>query len=230
MKKLIALLLSVVLACSLVGCGGPEILGTYKTTADVTDLFVESFDEGTGLTDPELSLANYMDSFTLVIISEFKEDGTYVQYLDSASTEAALDALAGAIVPLTEDLVLYTLSEQFRAFGYSFETKEDVETFVGMAWDDIINTSLGMSLEEFAEQLINELVADTLTDEVLADGNYKAEKGKLYISESLDTEISEGCYETYEINGDVITVTGGVNIEETEILPYPFDLVKVAEG
>ena len=230
MKKLIALLLSVVLACSLVGCGGPEILGTYKTTADVTDLFVESFDEGTGLTDPELSLANYMDSFTLVIISEFKEDGTYVQYLDSASTEAALDALAGAIVPLTEDLVLYTLSEQFRAFGYSFETKEDVETFVGMAWDDIINTSLGMSLEEFAEQLINELVADTLTDEVLAEGNYKAEKGKLYISESLDTEISEGCYETYEINGDVITVTGGVNIEETEILPYPFDLVKVAEG
>ena len=213
MKKLIALLLSVVLACSLVGCGGPEILGTYKTTADVTDLFVESFDEGTGLTDPELSLANYMDSFTLVIISEFKEDGTYVQYLDSASTEAALDALAGAIVPLTEDLVLYTLSEQFRAFGYSFETKEDVETFVGMAWDDII-----------------ELVADTLTDEVLAEGNYKAEKGKLYISESLDTEISEGCYETYEINGDVITVTGGVNIEETEILPYPFDLVKVAEG
>jgi len=50
----------------------------------------------------------------------------------------------------------------------------------------------------------------------------------LYLSEGLDVEINQGAYENYEINGNTVTITGGVNIAENEYLSYPFDLVKIA--
>jgi len=97
-----------------------------------------------------------------------------------------------------------------------------------MSWDEIISTSLGMTLEEFIDQVMDELDNEFVTDEPLAEGQYKAEGGKLYLSEGLDVEINQGAYENYEINGNTVTITGGVNIAENEYLSYPFDLVKIA--
>lgn len=229
MKKLIALLLAALMTFSLVGCAsGPELLGKYETTIDLTDMIIAEFDSGTGLNDPNLSLANYLDKFEIKVLFEFKEDGTHVQMFDTASLEDSMETFKAAIVPLMDDLLLFSLDQTLGAMGYTIETKEDVEAILNMNWDDIFVQSMGITAEDFIGQMVDELSAELFDQTVLAEGKYKAENGKLHISLSLDEEYLEDAYETYEIDGDTVTITGGVNIEEDEILPYPYTLTKIS--
>jgi len=230
MKKLIALVLAIALTFSLAACGskGPELLGKYETVIDLTDMIIAEFDKGTGLNDPNLSLANYLDKFEIKVIFEFKEDGTHLQTIDTASLEASMNAFKAAIVPLMDDLLLVSLEQAFGSMGFTVETKEDVEALLKMNWDDIFVQSMGMNMEDFIDRMIDGLSVELFDQQVLAEGKYKAENGKLHLSYSLDEDYIEGAYETYEIDGNTVTITGGVNIEEDEILTYPIVLEKIS--
>ena len=229
MKKLIALMLALLMTFSLVGCSsGPELLGTYEGTFDITELIITEFDNSTGLNDPSISLDNYMDKFEIKVIFEFKEDGTYVQKLDSASLNASMETLKSATLLFMDDLMLKTLIEQLAPYGYDLQTKEDVAALLGTSWDGIFSQTMGMSAEEFISELIDGLAAELMAEETLAEGKYKAEDGKLYTSLSVDEDYLEEAYETYEIDGNTVTITGGVNVEENELLSYPIVLKKIA--
>jgi len=108
MKKYISLLLALVLVFALVGCGpkAPELLGTYTTEIDLLDMVVQNYDEGTGFSGSDLSLANYLDSFTLVMVSQFNEDGTYSQYMDGDALDTAMANMSSACVLMMDDLLL----------------------------------------------------------------------------------------------------------------------------
>ena len=228
MKKLIALLLAAVMMLSLTACGGPEILGTYETTVDLTSYVAESFDEGSELGGTELSLENYLNNFSITVVCEFREDGTYSQSIDSESLDASIEEMKSAVLVMMDDLLLKTFADLYKVYGYTVETKEDVEALTGMSWDDIFPTTLGMSAEEFLATLIDESIAESFSDTLMAEGKYIAKDGKLHMSMALDEECSEDAYETYEIEGDTVTVTGGVNIEDNELLDYPYVLTKIA--
>lgn len=228
MKKLIALLLAAVMMLSLTACGGPEILGTYETTIDLTSYVAESFDEGSELGGTELALENYLDNFSITVVCEFKEDGTYSQSIDPESLNASIEEMKSAVLVMMDDLLLKTFADLYKVYGYTVETKEDVEALTGMSWDDIFPTTLGMSAEEFLATLIDESIAESFSDTLMAEGKYIAKDGKLHMSMSLDEECSEDAYETYEIEGDTVTITGGVNIEDNELLDYPYVLTKIA--
>ena len=228
MKKLIALLLAAVMMLSLTACGGPEILGTYETTVDLTSYVAESFDEGSELGGTELSLENYLNNFSITVVCEFREDGTYSQSIDSESLDASIEEMKSAVLVMMDDLLLKTFADLYKVYGYTVETKEDVEALTGMSWDDIFPTTLGMSAEEFLATLIDESIAESFSDTLMAEGKYIAKDGKLHMSMAPDEECSEDAYETYEIEGDTVTVTGGVNIEDNELLDYPYVLTKIA--
>ena len=228
MKKLIALLLAAVMMLSLTACGGPEILGTYETTVDLTSYVAESFDEGSELGGTELSLENYLNNFSITVVCEFREDGTYSQSIDSESLNASIEEMKSAVLVMMDDLMLKTFADLYKVYGYTVETKEDVEALTGMSWDDIFPTTLGMSAEEFLATLIDESIAESFSDTLMAEGKYIAKDGKLHMSMAPDEECSEDAYETYEIEGDTVTVTGGVNIEDNELLDYPYVLTKIA--
>jgi hypothetical protein len=130
-----------------------------------------------------------------------------------------------------EDVLVEMLKQEYTALDPSLElnTKEDVEAYMGMTMDQMANLALGMNLSDFADALIDESFGtDMFAEEVLSEGNYKAEDGKLYMSESLDTAIDEEVYEVYTIKGDVVTITEGVNMEQDDLIVYPFELIKRA--
>lgn len=229
MKKMISLLLVLVLALSMTACSsGPDILGTYEATFDMTDLVVENFDEGAGVTGTDLSLGNYLDEFNVKIIFEFKEDGSYTQQLDASIMDTSLAAMKDAVIPMMDDFMLKAFIEQLAPYGYNIATREDVEAALGMAWNDIFPKVLGISLEEFMATLIDEMKTEVFAETIIQEGMYKAEKGKLYLSYAAGEEVLESAYETYEIDGDTITITSGVNVEENEYITYPYTLTKIS--
>ncbi|MBQ3011321.1 MAG: hypothetical protein IJD81_09040 [Oscillospiraceae bacterium] len=229
MKKMISLLMALVMVFALAACGSsPDILGTYEAEIDLTDLVCDEFDKGAEITGTGISLSNHLTDFKIVMISQFNEDGTYSQTIDSASLERAMGNMKNAIIPVMDDFLLYTFKQEFVGYGYTINTREDVEGILNIAWDDIYSSVLGVDLNEFVDEMINELSADMFEDTLLLEGNYKAEDGKLFLSDGLEYNIDENVYETYEIDGDTVTITGGVNVEEEELLPYPYTMTKVS--
>lgn len=223
-------MLTLIMALSLIGCGskGPEILGVYDATLDLKDAFVESIDNEMMV---DISFGEYVEKFELVLVTEFNEDGTYKQYVDMEKFEVTCEKLKDETKVYLEDVLVEMLKQEYTALNPSLElnTKEDVEAYMGMTMDQMANLALGMNLSDFADALIDESFGtDMFAEEVLSEGNYKAEDGKLYMSESLDTAIDEEVYEVYTIKGDVVTITEGVNMEQDDLIVYPFELIKRA--
>ncbi len=232
MKKIISLLLVLVLALSLCACGSsesaapaapePKIEGTYETIIEMRQLVVDAFDEGTGVEG--LSLNDYLDDFSIAMISVFNADGTYSQTIDEASVLTALDNMKAAATPFMMDFMVVEFEKQLNVSG-----KDAIESAIGMSIEDAFVLTIGMDMETFINQLIDESMdVDTLLADSLTSGNYKAADGKLHLSQSLDEQPSEDAYETYTIVGDTVTITGGVGVEEEELMPYPFTMVKIA--
>lgn len=228
MKKLLSLIMALGLTLSLIGCGskGPEILGTYDTKFDIKDMLVEQVDSQMGL---DVSLGDYVESFDVAVVYEFKEDGTYSQNIDMDAFEASFENLKAALVPYMENVFVSAFRDQIVAVDPTavIESVEDIESFLGMTFDEIMIQSVGMDFESFVNVVMDEsMPLDDLQNDAQSEGKYKAEGGKLYMSESLDTDINESAYEVYTIKGNVVTVTEGVNIESNDIVSYPFELIK----
>ena len=231
MKKLVSLLLTLCLVLSFVGCGskGPEILGTYETTVDLKKMLVEQMDAESGL---GLSFDEYLDSCEVVLISEFKEDGTYRQSVDMDKFEVTYENLKAAMVVYMEDAFVQLLIDQVALYGVVVETKEELEAAAGMTFDEIILQSLGMDLATFIDTMMGESLLEEFKEVAMTEGKYKAENGKLHMSESLDTDYEEDAYEVYTIEGDVVTVTEGVNMENADFVEYfgyPMVMTKVSK-
>ena len=231
MKKLLSLILALGLALSLIGCGskGPEILGTYDTTINLKDMLVEEINAGMDMAT-ETSLTDYMSDFNMVVVSEFSEDGTYKQYVDMDQFTASYEQFKTEVTAYMKDMLAEVLIVSLADSGVVVETVEELESALGMTYEEIIQMSLGMDLESFVNLAMDESVnLEEMSEEATSEGKYKAEDGKLYMSDSLDTEIDESAYELYTIEGDVVTITEGVNIEADEYIDYPFELNKRAK-
>lgn len=231
MKKLLSLILALGLALSLIGCGskGPEILGTYDTTINLKDMLVEEINAGMDMAT-ETSLTDYMSDFNMVVVSEFSEDGTYKQYVDMDQFTASYEQFKTEVTAYMKDMLAEVLIVSLADSGVVVETVEELESALGMTYEEIIQMSLGMDLESFVNLAMDESVnLEEMSEEATSEGKYKAEDGKLYMSDSLDTEIDESAYELYTIEGDVVTITEGVNIEADEYIDYPFELIKRAK-
>lgn len=205
MKKRIALLLSFVLVLSLAlcACGGEKkatLVGTWKANVELAEAFNEEM-AAAGMGD----FIN-LESFALPLVMTFKEDGTGSMTVDQEAMTATIDKLAA---DLTAGLEAY-FTEYFTSMG------------IEMDLDEALAAS-GMSMDDLVEEMKAEFAGEDAFAEFTSEFKYKAEEGKLYMSEDLDSEISE-TYNTYELKGNTLTLDVGTEELDEEMAKYLFPM------
>ena len=211
MKKRIALLLSFVLVLSLAlcACGGGEkketLIGTWNATIDIAEVYnaeiAASGDE---------AMAEYLsvDSFAIPLVMTFNEDGTYSLTVDKEGMDAAMNGLI-------EDMKV-GLEKYFNDYFSSMGLEIDV--------DEALAAS-GMSLDALVEEMKAEIMTEDMYADMESAGQYKAEDGKLYLTEDVEVEPVGGVYNTYTIEGDTLTIEAGTEELEDEMAELLFPLV-----
>ena len=109
MKRILALLLTLMMALSLTACGGDnnaDLVGTWKWTCDITEEFQKGVNEGAGMDVPVEAKVE----MTFVLV--FNEDGTFTLSVDKDALSATVQGYIDAMVPVTVDLVYQQLEDQ----------------------------------------------------------------------------------------------------------------------
>lgn len=206
MKKRIALLLSFVLVLSLAlcACGGEKkdtLVGTWKADINLAEAFNEEM-AASGMGD----YIN-IESFNLPLVMEFKADGTGSMSVDQAAMTETVDKLAA---DLTVGLEAY-FTEYFASMGLEIDLDEAL-------------AASGMSMDDLVEEMKAEFAGEDAFAEFTNEFKYKAEDGKLYMSEDLDSEISTDTYNTYELKGNTLTLDIGTEELDEEMAKYLFPM------
>lgn len=225
MKKLLAKILCLVLALSMMlvtGCQSENsdekdekkatIEGTWEAEVDFGEFLCEMLaaDEGT----QEFAEYFELDECVLVLQMTFNDDDTYELAVDKDSAEEAADIIRKAF----EDC----FNEYFKAYlkeaGVDM-TVDEMLAASGSSMEALLDEEMGEDNKEFIEMF----------SEMEDGGYYKAEDGKLYTYEDED-DYDEDVYETYELDGDTLTVKESVGEEDDEgnefIYPMEFKRVK----
>jgi len=215
MKKIVSLALVLVMVVAMfAGCAASatdqeKLVGTWKGELDMTEAMKESVGEMAA--DFELK------DFKYTVIYTFTAEGTYKVEADKASVEQAFQVLGDSLS------------------AYLEQSMEAEAAAAGMTVDDMMAV-LGMSMDEFVdamlEMIVSEEVIEAALEEEKREGKFVAKDGKLHLSEALDQEISESVYDTYTLDGDVLTLTGCVGADEDQAeiadIVYPVVLKKAA--
>lgn len=188
MKKISAFLLALVLALSLTACGSNEsrqLVGTWQCVVDIT---AQMDTEMSDALDSEYASEVPMQMYLTTV---FNDDGTFTMGMDTNATTVSFTAYIQALKPVIVELSYQEAEKQ------------------------------GMTREEYDKVLAeSDLTVDSLVDSVLSafdvsallggiggditSGSYKAEKGRLYLSESgsgFKAEESMG----YTLSGGTMT-------------------------
>lgn len=211
MKKRIALLLSFVLVLSLAlcACGGGEkketLVGTWNASIDIAEVYnaeiAASGDE---------TMAEYLsvDSFAIPLVMTFNEDGTYSLTVDKEGMDATMN---GLIEDMKVGLEKY-FNDYFSSMGLEIDVNEAL-------------AASGMSLDSLVEEMKGEIMTEDMYADMESAGQYKAEDGKLYLTEDVEVEPVGGVYNTYTIEGDTLTIDAGTEELEGEMAELLFPLV-----
>jgi len=241
MKRIPALLFVFIMLFTLCACGGegeapvvkePELLGRYETRIELRESVIEKYDNKVDAEESpdQPKVADYLaEDVSLVVISEFREDGTYCRYVDEQAYNDMMDSLTEALTLFNEDFIFFALTDSLDALGevdFVIETKEDVEKYLGASLEDWALILFRAPMDVFVAGEIEEIIESSALESVKAEGKYKAEGGMLWTSEGLEQEIDPKSYKIYEINGNTVKITGGNNMRLDKLLSLPYELVK----
>lgn len=176
----------------LVGCNSNNgadnaIIGTWVTIIDMTDTINET------IADQEIEPFVKFSNLSISMNATFREDGTYSMELDPVSVgdmaEARQKQIDDGMMAYLENVI--------------------AEMWNGMALDDYLAMS-GMSREE-AMDIITDGVFDlegflASLDNISVEGNYKAENGRISMSNTLHEPASSTNYDEYVIEGNFLTI------------------------
>ena len=210
MKKRIALLLSFVLVLSLALCAcgeskAPTVVGTWKAEINLVDMLNQEM-EAAGMGD-----FIKLESFNLPLIMEFKEDGTGSITLDQEAMDATIDKLAE---DLTAGLEAY-FTDYFASMGLEIDLDEAL-------------AASGLSMDDLVAELKAEFAGEDAFAEFTSEFRYKAEDGKLHMSEDLESAIDMMTYNTYKLEGDTLTLDiGNEELEDGMEIMFPMVLKRV---
>ena len=214
MKKITAMLLCLVLVLSLCACGAKEnLVGTWKANIELADLMNK---EIAASGDEAMAEAMNLESFQLPLILELGEDGTCTMKVDPEGMAASADKLA---TDLTEGLKAYfvTMLEQ-----QGLEVEDPTEVL----------TTMGLDLDALVAEMKDQFLSEDTFAEFTMESKYKAEDGKIYFSDDLESEINADEYNTYTLKGDTLTLdVGNMVIEEGQedmaAYMFPMTLTRV---
>lgn len=203
MKKFFALVLSAVLLVgALAACGGDKeaasgdgLEGTWRAELDFTDMMNQQIAAQAAGMEEYIKISG----FNMVMVMELNGDGTYSLTVDE-------DALADSMESVKENM------------------KDGMDAYfqdtLGVSLEDILATQ-GMSVDD----LMDQFDVSAMTGEVKAEGQYKADGDKLYMSGSLD-EAPDSNYLAFEQSGNSLSLNignGQVPSGMEDFLPLEFD-------
>ena len=208
LSKLSALIMVMLLAFSLVGCGdnSDKVLGTWETSFDLADAMLD----GTGD-----EYADFDAEFIVNMRLAFEEGGTYRMYLEEESAKANFEQWLDALVDYETEMVYAAYEEQ----GFS---REEV--------DEQAQQQYGCSMRDYIlEDRQGVFDIDGFIAEIDTSGVYQAKGDKLYLG---DEEISPTTYDLFTLEGDTLTLNAatGEIAEEAALVPgfeYPYVFTKV---
>ena len=199
MKKLFAILLSLVMLISLAACtpsggGKPSIVGTWTGSVNMGAML-----ETLMQTEVEKDISCKM-------IFTFSADGKFSAKLDEQSAKAAVETMVDVIVDMMKDVY----------------AEQDIDLEEALAAE-------GMTMDDLKAQYKEELDVDGMFEGISGETCYKYEDGKIYIAESqedLDEEDYDSVY-IVSLAGNTLTVTDIESDGESaaEIMPDMFPLV-----
>ena len=208
MKKILSLTLTaLLLAALLAGCGGAGggaaeekgITGSWAADVDMTEYLNEMLSE-----DEEIGQFLTLDNFTIKLLAEFKEDGTYTMAGDPESAQAAMDSLKEQLKGALTDYLQAMIDES----GMD-TTVEELLTEADMTMDDLM------------AEMDEAYNAEDLVGDLNTEGKYLFEDGKLALSDSLDEEADIAEYEAATLEGDTLPLTGGEDADSEFAGLYP---------
>lgn len=203
----------------LAGCGskGGTLLGSWESDIDIADSIKQSMEQTDGemakdaVTEEMLEYIN-IDSCYIKLIYTFNDDGTYKSYVDEEkakeSIESVKDNVASGIRKYLEDYI--------KSSGLSISVDELLEQS-GISIDELVN-------EAFGDENIQSII-----DSAASEGKYEARDGKLYMSESLDEEIDENKYETYELSSNKLKIIDGFEDDGEGMDIYPVTFSRISK-
>jgi len=194
MKKTVSMLLIVTLLLSmsamLSGCGDEKkILGTW--TADVD--YADAFNLGIRSADGMDEIAKYFEAEEFIVTTTliFRDDGSYTMTISEEAAEKAIESIEYIMYDGFESI----LKEQFKQLGLPISLDKYLESMTHSIWD--------MVAEALTEDVKDELIDEMVNPHT---GNYKVADGKIYMTEDVTDAISEEFYDTYELDGDTLTL------------------------
>ena len=200
-KNLVLVLSSVLLVVMLSGCG---VLGALVNANEFVGTWETTVDLTDSINKEIESVGVAIDEFEITLVYTFNIDGTYKAEPDMDALENSFNALIDQLVDEMEKVV--------QGYGMSVADYE---------------AQAGISLRDAVKATYNQEMLDTLADGMTSEGNFKAEDGKLFMSDGLENGIDEEIYETYEMDGDEfrLLTAVGQNVDES-IYPMIFKKVK----
>ncbi len=211
--KILALVLCLAMVFALCACGdsGEKKDGEEKEVVKTdSELFVGTWECKVDVTDQlnaELAYefadaADYIefDAVYCVFTLTLKDDGTYELSIgmDKSSQKEFESALEEGLYAYLEDALVLE-QEQLGMSDEEYEAAY-METY-GMTPAELCDETIAQVLDEFD-------LDDLFGDET--EGNWKAKDGKLFMTDDLDDEISDGDYDEYEdLSEDGFTLVKG---------------------
>ena len=145
MKKLLSLVMIMVLALSLAGCGSDtasQLYGTWSTTFDLS-----------GMIESELGsdFEGFHEEFDITLMMDFNEDGTFKMYADEAALTDTFNTYITSLASFGTD-VMY---QEFEDSGYS---RDEI--------DSMFSEQYGMGIEEY---MLSELQSSVNINDLVGD-------------------------------------------------------------
>ena len=210
-NRLVALLLTLLLAFSISGCGSEkeddaakELIGSWSMECD----FAEGMNALVGA-----EYAGMETQFLVKMIFEFTQEGTYKMYVDKDSFVKSFDGWL-------DDYVAYSVEDMYVEFEEEGLSREEA--------DFIIEEEYGCSISEYLFDATKvQLDLDAMVENMVSEGIYEVKGEKLHMSDG--TEIDENRYDIYKIEGNTLTLDIPEGVDAPAVFPgveYPFVLTK----
>ncbi len=194
MKRVLSVLAASVLMLTLLtACGSKTdnaMLGKWVCEMD----FGGYLNEGLA-TEPEVAEYLAVDEFILEIELYLNEDGTYKMTADTTANMASYEAVKAELAEGMEAYLSAAAAE------------------VDMTLEDVLSAS-NTTIDEMIDQSFGVDMYYGIIGEMESEGKFEAADGKLFMSDGLNYDIDKNYYETYTLEGNVLTITGdseGVN-------------------
>lgn len=210
-----ALALALMLVFTMTACGGKDaekLVGSWKAELNAAEIFNAAL-----ASEPEVAEYLSTSEFIIPVVLTFNSDGTYSMSVDAEGLKDSLDAYKQVMI---EGLTKY-LEDAIQKMG------------VSMSISDLLAMS-GMTLDSMIDQMGFDSLADQMIEDMYMEGKYDAKDGKLFLSDSLETDVDETIYDTYEFSGKTLKLIDHVSPDMSEeekeynAILYPMVFVKAS--